>query len=149
MNRLSMVLIYLYSSVAVADADVELISITGPGASIGFIAPTTFVEAEFKFRNNGPDAIAASVSGIKSAFSANTGSRTIDVQPSTREQPCRYLEEVIDDGPNSFLAVVSLVLNRPFAAGESVSCYARLGVYRQAPEVFGIGNRQQRQCEWR
>ncbi len=125
----------IFTAPTLAQADMELLSITSPSGT-DFIEPTTSIEAEFKFRNNGPDTILPSSSGIGAAFSANVGMRTVGVFRSPRIQPCRYLLEVIDDGPNSLLATVSLVLDRPLPPGEIVSCYAELGVYREAPALF-------------
>jgi hypothetical protein len=136
MKRLTTALsLAIFPLLIYANADVELISVTSPGGT-GFVPPTVSIKVEFKFRNNGPDTIASSSSAIAASFTANVGMRTIDVFRSTRIQPCRYLIEVFDDGPNSLSASVGLILERPLPPGETISCYANLGVYQEAPPSF-------------
>ena len=101
-----------------------------------FIEPMASIEAEFEFRNNGPDTIASSSSAIAASFTVNVGMRTIDVFRSPRIQPCRYIIEIFDDGPNSLSAGIGLILDRSLPPGETITCFANLGVYQEAPPLF-------------
>jgi hypothetical protein len=136
MKRLTTALsLAIFPLLIYANADVELISVTSPGGT-GFVPPTVSIEVELKFRNNGPDTILISSIGVGTTFSANVGERTLGLFSSTRPQPCRYLIEVIDDGPNSLLALASLVLDQELPPGRIVSCYGNLGIYPEAPSLF-------------